>query len=120
MYDHVRDSWHVSNGAVFSCIVAQCHSVVKPGRVMEGTRLTMQVSLELERCKAFQSAGGSSQQCLITPFALQSKPPDGYEVAIRTPCTPPRWKEFDEELTHAFMQLSSMKQCNPVCAWMGC
>ncbi|CAM9565623.1 unnamed protein product [Discosporangium mesarthrocarpum] len=39
------------------------------GRVMEGTRLT-----------------------------IVAKAPDGYEFSIRTPGTPGRWKQFDEEL----------------------
>lgn len=50
-------------------VIAPCHSTACPGRVMEGTRLT-----------------------------IQYKVPNGYEYTIRTPGTPSRWMHFEEEL----------------------
>lgn len=46
------------------------------GRVMEGTRLT-----------------------------VQQADPRGYTCSIRTPCTPSRWELFDEELKLSWQQL---------------
>jgi len=69
MYDIMRrDFW----------VVTPCYSTAKPGKILEGTRLT-----------------------------LQYVEPEGYEYSIRTPGTPPRWKEYDEELTFVWNQLSS-------------
>lgn len=58
-------------------VVTPCHSTAVPGKIMEGTRLTVQLS-----------------------------PPEGYEYSIRTPGTPPRWVDYDIELTHLFEQLT--------------
>jgi hypothetical protein len=35
-------------------------------------------------------------------FSQSRNQPDSYEFSIRTPVTPPRWKEFDAELEAAF------------------
>jgi tetratricopeptide (TPR) repeat protein len=59
-------------------VVTPCHSTATPGKVMEGTRVT-----------------------------IQNAPPEGYEFSIRTPGTPPRWVDYDIELTHLFDQLTS-------------
>ncbi|KAH3766781.1 TPR repeat protein [Pelomyxa schiedti] len=56
-------------------IVTPCKSMCSPGRILEGTRLT-----------------------------LQASPPEGFEFTIRTPGTPPRWKLYDEELSYAFQK----------------
>jgi hypothetical protein len=32
----------------------------------------------------------------------QATHPEGYEYSIRTPGTPPRWVDYDLELTHCF------------------
>lgn len=61
-----RPSFH---GCDCHRVVTPCHSTAAPGRVMEGTRLT-----------------------------IQYKPPNGYEYTIRTPGTPTRWVHFEEEL----------------------
>jgi len=54
-------------------VVTPCHSTATPGKVMEGTRLT-----------------------------LQYVPPEGFEYSIRTPGTPPRWIDYDIELAYCF------------------
>jgi tetratricopeptide (TPR) repeat protein len=54
-------------------VVTPCHSTARPSVLMEGTRLTIQYSA-----------------------------PEGYEFSIRTPGTPPRWVEYDHEMTHIF------------------
>lgn len=59
-------------------VVTRCESRARPGAVMEGTRLTMQL-LDAE---------------LGT-----------YEVSIRTPGTPHRWAQFDAEMQHHFAEL---------------
>ncbi|GAM26964.1 hypothetical protein SAMD00019534_101390 [Acytostelium subglobosum LB1] len=59
-------------------VVTPCLSTFRPGHLMEGTRLT-----------------------------LQYASPEGYEFAIRTPCTPQRWKDYDEEMTLAWNDLCS-------------
>jgi tetratricopeptide (TPR) repeat protein len=56
-------------------VVTPCHSTATPGKIMEGTRLT-----------------------------LQYVPPEGFEYSIRTPGTPPRWIDYDLELAHCFEQ----------------
>lgn len=58
-------------------VVTPCHSTAVPGKVMEGTRLT-----------------------------IQRSPPEGFEYSIRTPGTPPRWVDYDVELTHLFELLT--------------
>lgn len=58
-------------------VVTPCHSSAVPGKVMEGTRLT-----------------------------IQRSPPEGFEYSIRTPGTPPRWVDYDVELTHMFELLT--------------
>jgi hypothetical protein len=58
-----------------SWIVVHIHSLARPGATMEGTRLTL---------------------------VRVPNQPDGYEFSIRTPVTPPRWKDFDVELEAAF------------------
>lgn len=52
-------------------IVTPCHSIARPGTILEGTRLT-----------------------------IQNSPPEGFEYSIRTPGTPPRWKEYEIEMNH--------------------
>ncbi|EFA81504.1 tetratricopeptide-like helical domain-containing protein [Heterostelium album PN500] len=59
-------------------VVTPCYSSYRPNTVMEGTRLTLQ-------------------------FVY----PEGYEFAIRTPCTPERWQLYDQEMTHIWNELCS-------------
>eukprot|EP00891_Asterochloris_glomerata_P001301 jgi/Astpho2/1301/fgenesh1_pg.00024_%23_11_t len=61
-----------------SWIVVPIDSTARPGHTMEGTRLT------------------------IVKFPKQ---PHAYEFSIRTPVTPSRWAEFDQEFTLLFTQL---------------
>lgn len=58
-----------------SWIVVPIGSVCRAGHSLEGTRLTITQSTEV---------------------------PDGHEFSIRTPVTPPRWDDFDRELTAGF------------------
>ncbi|PNH05026.1 Tetratricopeptide repeat protein 13 [Tetrabaena socialis] len=58
-----------------SWVVVPIHSVAREERTMEGTRLTL---------------------------VRVPNQPDAYEFSIRTPVTPPRWKDFDAELEAAF------------------
>ncbi|KAG1678968.1 hypothetical protein FOA52_013031 [Chlamydomonas sp. UWO 241] len=58
-----------------SWVVVHINSVLRPGAMMEGTRLTL---------------------------VKVPNQPDAFEFSIRTPVTPPRWKEFDAELEAAF------------------
>eukprot|EP00123_Amoebidium_parasiticum_P009401 comp19447_c0_seq1/m.22602 comp19447_c0_seq1/g.22602 ORF comp19447_c0_seq1/g.22602 comp19447_c0_seq1/m.22602 type:complete len:961 (-) comp19447_c0_seq1:504-3386(-) len=64
-------------------VVTPCHSSKVQGHVMEGTRLTVQLH-----------------------------EPDGFDVAIKTPGTPPRWNEFASELDHIFTQLCTAATTN--------
>ena len=56
-------------------MVVPIHSVARADHMMEGTRLTL---------------------------VRVPNQPDAYEFSIRTPVTPPRWKDFDAELEAAF------------------
>lgn len=58
-------------------MIQPCPSHAKPGVVMEGTRLT-----------------------------LVAHQPEGYEFTIRTPGTPGRWRQYDDELNHVFQRLT--------------
>ena len=58
-----------------SWAVVHINSLARPGATMEGTRLTL---------------------------VRVPNQPDAYEFSIRTPVTPPRWKDFDVELETAF------------------
>ncbi|GLI61283.1 hypothetical protein VaNZ11_003633 [Volvox africanus] len=58
-----------------SWVVVPIHSVAREGHMLEGTRLTL---------------------------VRVPNQPDAYEFSIRTPVTPPRWKDFDTELESAF------------------
>ena len=55
-----------------------CHSNARPGKTMAGTRIT-----------------------------LLQKQPDGFDFTIRTPGTPPRWVEMDQEMSHVWRQLTT-------------
>eukprot|EP01133_Synstelium_polycarpum_P009737 gene9737-11372_t len=59
-------------------VVTPCFSGAIPNRIMQGTRLTLQYVY-----------------------------PEGYEFAIRTPCTPERWAEYDEEMSSIWTRLVS-------------
>jgi hypothetical protein len=63
-----RDCW----------VTTPCYSDAFSGRILDGTRLT-----------------------------LQFVPPAGFEFSVRTPGTPPRFKRFDEELTYAWQQVDT-------------
>ncbi|KFK30365.1 hypothetical protein AALP_AA7G251800 [Arabis alpina] len=63
-------------------VATWCESTASEGKRLEGTRIT----------------------CLKKPERL------GYDFAIRTPCTPARWSDFDEEMTSAWEAL-----CNAYC-----
>jgi len=58
-----------------SWVVVPIASVSTPGHTMEGTRLTL---------------------------VKVPNQPDGFEFSIRTPVTPPRWEDFDQELKAAW------------------
>jgi tetratricopeptide (TPR) repeat protein len=66
-------------------VVTRCESRARPGAVMEGTRLTMQ----------------------LLDAQLQT-----YEVSIRTPGTPQRWEQFDAEMRHHFAELCRAARAN--------
>jgi len=57
-------------------VTTPCHSISRPGIILEGTRLT-----------------------------IQYVPPEGYEFSIRTPGTPPRWKEYENEMDYVYKLL---------------
>lgn len=58
-------------------VTTPCRSTVKPSHWLDGTRLT-----------------------------IQTAQPEGHEFSIRTPGTPPRWAEFEAELSHIWGQLT--------------
>lgn len=62
-------------------VATWCNSMASEGKQLEGTRITLLKS------------GGR-----------------GFDFAIRTPCTPARWNEFDTEMTAAWEAL-----CNAYC-----
>ncbi|GLC64956.1 hypothetical protein PLESTF_000225900 [Pleodorina starrii] len=68
-----EDMYHVIQQD--SWVVVPIHSVARSGHMLEGTRLTL---------------------------VRVPNQPDAYEFSIRTPVTPPRWKDFDAELEAAF------------------
>ncbi|CAI5995723.1 unnamed protein product [Closterium sp. NIES-64] len=59
-------------------IVTPCYSMVDPGKVLEGTRLTL------------------------------VKTPTGFDFAIRTPGTPSRWADYDAEMAAAWEDLCAV------------
>ena len=61
-------------------VVSPCESSAIPGKVLEGTRLTVQRKVS----------------------------PDGFEFTIRTPGTPGRWQEYEVEMTHAWQALQEL------------
>jgi len=58
-------------------VTTPCRSSVKPSHWLDGTRLT-----------------------------IQTAQPEGHEFSIRTPGTPPRWAEFEAELSLIWGQLT--------------
>ena len=84
-------------------VVTPCHSTARPGSIMEGTRLTIQVSL-------LPSLSSFALPPLLAMFLmflfLKLANPEGYEYSIRTPGTPPRWVEYNEEMTHVWEGLT--------------
>lgn len=92
-------------------VVSPCKSRAVPGRVMEGTRLTLVVSAGQARGGLGSPTTGaySLLASLLTVFTcvpVQASPPNGYEFTIRTPGTPSRWREYDEELRSLWGQLT--------------
>ncbi|EGC40514.1 hypothetical protein DICPUDRAFT_146678 [Dictyostelium purpureum] len=69
-----KDVYKIMNKDFY--VVTPCYGLFSEGKVMEGTRLT-----------------------------LQYIHPEGYEFAIRTPGTPARWKQYDEEMTVVFNKI---------------
>jgi len=65
-------------------VVTPCHST-RSGTIIEGTRLT-----------------------------LQKTEPEGFEFSIRTPGTPPRWIDYDSEMTFLFNLLTETIQTQPI------
>lgn len=65
-----KDMW--DSMGIDHSIVVPIKGVVKPGTMLNGTRLCVEKLRDL---------------------------PDGYDVSIRTPVVPTRWKTYDEELT---------------------
>jgi len=61
-----------------------CHSIARPGKIMAGTRIT-----------------------------LLQKAPDGFDFTIRTPGTPPRWVEMDQEMGHVWRLLTMEARRKP-------
>ena len=61
-------------------VVSPCESTAIPGKVLEGTRLTVQ----------------------------RKASPDGFEFTIRTPGTPGRWQEYEVEMAHAWQALQEL------------
>lgn len=57
-------------------VVTPCHSVAINGKILDGTRLTLQKMGE-----------------------------NGYDFSIRTPGTPPRWADYDQEMSAAWEAL---------------
>lgn len=68
-----KDAYAVLRRDFWVC--TPCHSLKTPGKVMEGTRLT-----------------------------LQYVHPEGFEYSIRTPGTPPRFVEYEEEMDFIWAQ----------------
>lgn len=44
---------------------------------------------------------------LRTRLTIVASPPEGYEFTIRTPGTPSRWRQYDEELSAVWRKLTS-------------
>jgi tetratricopeptide (TPR) repeat protein len=65
-------------------VTTRCRSEYVPGKLIQGTRLTVHVSHD----------------------------PIGYEFSISTPGTPNRWKEYDLELKHQFNNLIKVVRMN--------
>ena len=61
-------------------VTSLCHSEASPGRVMEGTRLTVE----------------------------RQDYNHGFEFTIRTPGTKPRWEQYSQELDHQFDRLADI------------
>lgn len=49
-----------------------------------------------------------------TRLTVQKSEPDGYEFTIRTPGTPPRWKEYDLQMIDTFQQLTNAVHETPM------
>ncbi|GAB4814575.1 hypothetical protein N2152v2_001621 [Parachlorella kessleri] len=96
-------------------VVVPIESSQRSGHSMEGTRLTV-VKLGKEGAPAEDDeasyvpavglANGVQGEAPAAPAAIvPPKPrpqPDAYEFSIRTPVTPVRWKDYDEELAGVF------------------
>lgn len=51
-----------------------------------------------------REAGGLLEGTRLTLVQIKGQP-DAFEFSIRTPVTPPRWKQFDEELEAAWEEV---------------
>jgi hypothetical protein len=64
-------------------VSTRCDSIAFQGRRLEGTRIT-----------------------------TQNMGKTGFDFAIRTPCTPSRWEEYDEEMSAAWEVQLDLLYCN--------
>ena len=118
-----EEYWHAVGGRD-SWVVVPVESSVRPGHGMEGTRLTV-VNLEKIRDKEQQQQAHELAVHGVGELSLfgeesqkqqrqQQQQPHSFEFSIRTPVTPARWKEYDEELSGIFDALvTALAQGSP-------
>lgn len=98
-------------------VVVPIESTTRPGHTLEGTRLTVvsmckQAAAPEEQAQpvAFRLGNGvRGAEVAQGGEAAPPKPrpqPDAYEFSIRTPVTPARWDDYDQELAGLFDMLA--------------
>ncbi|KAI3429879.1 hypothetical protein D9Q98_010190 [Chlorella vulgaris] len=118
-----QDMWQAMGTDCWA--VVPIDSSVRPGHTLEGTRLTI-----VSMCKPTDAGGGEEAAeeaaagddgrelalslgngvpgaAPVTTKAKRQRQPDAYEFSIRTPVTPARWDDYDEELGGVFERLTA-------------
>ncbi|KAL4437434.1 hypothetical protein ABPG75_004573 [Micractinium tetrahymenae] len=98
-----------------SWVVVPIESTTRPGHTLEGTRLTVvnlgkqpgEAEGEAEPDATMQLANGVRGEAAAHLPARPKPQPDSYEFSIRTPVTPSRWMDYDEELEGMFERLAA-------------
>ena len=84
--------------------------MIAPGDVVPDTLLSHMSSSSSSSSSKYDSGGDEDGDDNLDED-LNPSPPSReatFELSIRTPCTPSRWRAFDAEMTHAWNEVTRL------------
>ncbi|CAI5516609.1 unnamed protein product [Closterium sp. Naga37s-1] len=87
-------------------VTTQCYSEAFPGRVMNGTQLTLVEASGIVPCLLRSRILRPQPAAVVLPFLLLLCSPGSYDFTIRTAVTPERSAEFFQELQKTWEELT--------------